>query len=114
MAYSGPVPITGARGADYRDRVEGITYFDHPTNPAHPARWHVRADGWMGASACRTAALEVAREKPLTLRYLLHAHAGEVDAAKADAVAKEFAARGPLVVEAVKAAHSRWQVRRAT
>lgn len=112
MDYSGPVPVPGARAAGYRDRTEGITYFDHPTNPAYPARWHVRADGWMGASACRTAALEVPREKPLTLRYLLHAHAGDVDAAKADAVAKEFAGRAPWVVESVKAPHSRWQVRR--
>src|SRR6478735_8537218 len=36
------------------DKAEGITYFDHPSNPGHPTHWHVRDDGWMGASACFT------------------------------------------------------------
>src|SRR5690606_2385055 len=43
MDYSGPVPTGG---------VEGIAYFDHPANPHYPTRWHVRSDGWMGASLC--------------------------------------------------------------
>ena len=37
--------------------IEGITYFDHPSNPTFPSKWHVRDDGWMGASVCRDAPL---------------------------------------------------------
>lgn len=29
--------------------VEGLTLMDHPINPRHPAAFHVREDGWMGA-----------------------------------------------------------------
>ena len=32
------------------ERVEGITLMDHPANPNHPTVFHVRNDGWMGAS----------------------------------------------------------------
>ena len=31
-------------------KIEGLCFMDHPSNPGHPVRWHVRADGWMGAS----------------------------------------------------------------
>ena len=82
--YSGPVRsgLSSSRGAQaLRDpaAIEGITYFDHAANPGHPARWHVRDDGWMGASFNRTASFVIRRDKPLTLRYLLHAHRETVD-----------------------------------
>ncbi len=73
MDYSGPVQ---RNTADNVGSEAGITYFDHSTNPGHPTRWHVREDGWMGASVCRTGPLVIHRAKPLVLRYLLHAHAG--------------------------------------
>ena len=41
--YSGPI----APGV-----VEGITLLDYPSNPNHPPPFHVRDDGWMGASPC--------------------------------------------------------------
>lgn len=97
MDYSGPMPVVAADGR--RTTVaEGITYFDHPDNPGHPARWHVRDDGWMGASACRDAPLLTTREQPLVLRYLLHVHRGEVDPDRAAAVARRWHTQPLLTV----------------
>jgi len=90
MDYSGPMP----GGA-----IEGITYFDHPENPRYPTRWHVREDGWMGASFCFEEPVTTTRESPLVLRYLLHAHSGAIDAARANAVADQFAARAPFRID---------------
>lgn len=84
MDYSGPVP----GGA-----IEGITYFDHPSNPGYPSSWHVREDGWMGASPCMHESLTTTRVQPLSLRYLLHAHRGGADNVRAEKVAAEYANR---------------------
>jgi hypothetical protein len=56
--------------------TEGICVMDHPSNPNHPTRWHVRADGWIGASFNRESSHEVARDRPLALRYRLLVHSG--------------------------------------
>ncbi len=85
---SGPVK-NGATSADPAI-WNGITYFDHPANPGHPAHWHIREDGWMGASLTRLEGLEVRRDQPLKLRYLLHVHDGAYDPAAARAVALSF------------------------
>ena len=81
MDYSGPV----AEGV-----TEGITFFDHPSNPHSPTHWHVRSDGWMGAAFCLADGMTIAPEAPLKLRYLLHAHRGEVDAKRAAKVLADF------------------------
>ena len=104
MDYSGPVP---------GNQIEGITYFDHPGNPGSPTCWHVREDGWMGASACFAQPLICTKAQPLVLRYLLHAHAGPIDAARAGAVNDDFAARAPYVVAKSAVPHHTWMVRRA-
>lgn len=104
MDYSGPVP---------GDRIEGVTYFDHPDNPGHPASWHVREDGWMGASACRSAALTTTKAKPLVLRYLLWAHAGGADAKRADAVFADFAKAGRWAVAKSMKKHTAFEATRA-
>ena len=70
-----------ARWVDYTGpitpkAVEGIALFDHPTNPGHPSIFHVRNDGWMGASLTHSAPLKLTSGKPLTLRYALYIHAG--------------------------------------
>ena len=83
MDYSGPVT---------EDQTEGVTYFDHPANPGHPAHWHVREDGWMGASLCFAGPIDLKRDEPLTLRYLLHAHSGPIDAGFANRQFERFAA----------------------
>jgi hypothetical protein len=74
--YSGPV----APG-----EVNGITLFDHPANPNHPAYFHVRKDGWMGASLTYAAALELRKERPLVLRYRFYVHRGPCDPAALEA-----------------------------
>ena len=65
--YSGPV-TAGA--------VEGVTLMDHPSNPNHPTTFHVRDDGWMGASLTFDADRKIEPGKPLNLRYGLFVHSG--------------------------------------
>ncbi len=112
MDYSGPVAV--GRGADRKAIVEGITYFDHPENPRYPTHWHVREDGWMGASFCMHAGFTVTSNQPLTLRYLLHAHSGHYDDAKAKVLHKVFSDRGGFDVSLADEPHSQFKVERAT
>ncbi len=65
--YSGPI----ANGV-----VEGITLFDHPSNPDHPSHFHVRDDGWMGASLTLEKPITIRPDRPLRLRYGLFVHGG--------------------------------------
>ena len=67
-----------ARWVDYSGPItdqatEGITLFDHPSNPSHPSYFHVRRDGWMGACASYDAPRKF---DTLKLRYGLYVHAG--------------------------------------
>ena len=70
-----------ARWVDYSGPLTakdfgGVALFDHPNNPNHPNAFHVRNDGWMGATLTFTGPLSVEREKPIKLRYGLWSHAG--------------------------------------
>jgi hypothetical protein len=107
MDYSGPVPSDGSKPI-----FEGITYFDHPTNRNHPTHWHVRQDGWMGASVCMQGPVETTKQNPLTLRYLLHVHAGDIDAGRAEQVAEIFAQREPLQVQRSEQPHRQYEIGR--
>jgi Methane oxygenase PmoA len=49
---------------------------DHPSNPNHPTHWHVRGDGWLGASFTRESSHGVACDHSLSLRYRLLVHSG--------------------------------------
>ena len=84
--YSGPLSnaVTG-----------GITLMDHPTNPHHPAPFHVRDEGWMGPCLTFDGPLTIEPAEPLRLRYGLWMHAGVPDRATVDAVWSEFS-RLPL------------------
>jgi hypothetical protein len=82
MDYSGPV---------VGETWEGITWFDHPSNPNHPTSWHVRDDGWMSAAFCLREAYDLARAVPLRLRYGFHIHSRPVEAKVADEKQKLFA-----------------------
>ncbi|OHB66487.1 MAG: hypothetical protein A2Y77_03145 [Planctomycetes bacterium RBG_13_62_9] len=68
-----------ARWVDYSGaiedgKIEGITLFDHPGNPNHPSYFHVRNDGWMGASLTYDTPREIQPDHPLHLRYGLYIH----------------------------------------
>jgi hypothetical protein len=65
--YSGPITETA---------IEGITLMDHPMNAHHPVPFHVRNDGWMGASLTFSGAITIKPGAPLRLRYGLYVHAG--------------------------------------
>jgi hypothetical protein len=127
MDYSGPVPAiqsdrgpnkdTAAESADdgephREETMEGITYFDHPANPGHPAHWHVREDGWMGASVCMQESVVTTQQRPLALRYLLHAHRGPLDPANAARIAAAFAAIPAFEVRRATAKHQQYEIRR--
>lgn len=70
MDYSGAV----ADGV-----IEGITLLDHPSNPNHPSIFHVRDDGWMGASFTQDGPRNLKLGEPLKLRYGLWVHDGLPD-----------------------------------
>jgi hypothetical protein len=80
--YSGPIT---------KDAVEGITLLDHPMNPQHPAVFHVRDDGWMGASLTFSEPRVIDGDKPLLLRYGLWVHAGLPASEAIDAQFEAFA-----------------------
>lgn len=84
-----------ARWVDYSGQVakgvvEGLTLMDHPTNPRHPAPFHVREDGWMGAMLAVEQPYTIETGKPLRLRYAVYVHAGMPTAAAIDTVWKRF------------------------
>jgi hypothetical protein len=104
LDYSGP--ISG-------DVWEGVTWFDHPSNPNHPTSWHARDDGWMSAAFCLRSGHDLQRGRPLRLRYGFHVHARAVDPKTAEAHRKAFAASPAWEVAAAKAPW-RFTLRRAS
>lgn len=108
--YSGPV--AAGQGPDRKVVVEGITYFDHPQNPRYPASWHVRQDGWMGAAFCLNEGCTIQAGAPLVLRYLLHAHRGAYDHAKAQSQHEQFAKRPAFEIAKSAAPHCQFEVAR--
>jgi hypothetical protein len=79
--YSGPIETR---------KIEGITLFDHPGNPNHPSNFHVRNDGWMGASISFEAPRDITPDKPLHLRYGLYVHSDMKPPAEIDERWKDF------------------------
>lgn len=53
---------------------EGIMLMDHPQNVNHPAPFHVRDDGWMGACLTLDKAITLKKDDPLKLMYRLYVH----------------------------------------
>jgi hypothetical protein len=80
--YSGPILPKVA---------EGVTLMDHPQNPNHPTYFHVRNDGWMGASLTYDAARTITPGAPLSLRYGLWVHRGVPTVEAIEKVWAEFA-----------------------
>ena len=61
-------------GAVTNENLEGITLFDHPDNPNFPTYFHVRNDGWMGASLTFDGPRKIQPNESLHLRYGLYVH----------------------------------------
>ncbi|MEA3227148.1 MAG: PmoA family protein, partial [Planctomycetota bacterium] len=61
-------------GAVTNEKIEGVTLFDHPDNPNFPTYFHVRNDGWMGASLTFDGPREIRPGQTLHLRYGLYIH----------------------------------------
>ena len=72
-------------------RIEGITIFDHPKNPNHPSVFHVRDDGWMGASFSFADPVKLPAGQTLRLRYGLYIHEGLTPPATIEAAWSDFA-----------------------
>ncbi len=79
--YSGPI----ASG-----KQEGITLFDHPDNPNFPTYFHVRNDGWMGASLTHNGPRTIQPGKPLHLHYGLYIHSDIKPKEEIEAIWKQF------------------------
>jgi hypothetical protein len=96
-----------ARWVDYSGPVTnrstgGITLMDHPGNPGHPAPFHVRTDGWMGACLTLGAPMVIQPGKPLLVRYALWVHAGVPKREEIDKQWKQFAGSPPARMEKEK------------
>ena len=73
---------------------------------SYETAWHVREDGWMGASACFGGPRTTTRKEPLTLRYLLHAHREPLDVKRADEAFRAFGKRGAFELVRAPAKHT--------
>jgi hypothetical protein len=112
MDYSGPVvPARPAAPGKTSTTDEGITYFDHPGNPGYPNRWHVREDGWMGASLCMDGPLQTSRAAPLRVRFLLHAHRGTIESSRANTIAEQFSKWPEFDVIKSSKPHQQYEIR---
>lgn len=102
--YSGPIytePAT-SNSSSNQPTIEGLTLIDHAKNPNHPAKWHVRDDGWIGPSLSRDSAVLI----PATYRYLLYVHSGPCDPTAINSLAEAFDRSPPLqVIKATKPHH---------
>ncbi|MBM4086590.1 MAG: hypothetical protein FJ272_17540 [Planctomycetes bacterium] len=86
MDFSGPI---------LPNEINGVTVFDHPSNPRHPTVWHVRNEGWMGAAFCQAEEYVLKQGETLNLRYRLLAHRGGADQSAFDAQWRAFAQAYP-------------------
>jgi Methane oxygenase PmoA len=91
-----------AHWCDYSGRIRnqddgfaGITLMNHPSNPTSPTPFHVRDDGWMGASVSADNPVEVTADHPLRLRYALWVHDGLATQAECEAQWQNFGQRAP-------------------
>lgn len=81
--YAGPITASAS---------EGITLMDHPMNANHPVPFHVRNDGWMGASLTFPGPLTIKPGEPLKLRYAAYVHSGIPEAGAIQKQWEAFAA----------------------
>jgi len=94
--YSGPIT---------NENMEGVTLFDHPQDPNFPAYFHVRNDGWMGASLTFDELRKIRPNEPLHLCYGLYVHCEMKSREAIEAKRKQFSETPPAKLE--KAARSK-------
>ena len=81
----------------------GVAAFDHPANPRHPTRWHVREYGLLAANPFGLSEFDkdlnhhagdfvIPSGKTVTFRYRVIVHEGDAAAANLGQKYKEFAA----------------------
>ncbi|MGH9667228.1 MAG: PmoA family protein, partial [Bryobacteraceae bacterium] len=78
----------------------GVAIFDHPKNPSHPVRWHVRAYGLFAANPfglsdfvhdkSRHGGLTIEPGQTLRFRYRVIIHPGDVDSANIAGLYKKY------------------------
>jgi hypothetical protein len=105
-----PAPVNAAHPGETSPVLEGLTLIDHRANPGHPARWHVREDGWIGPSLSREHDVPVVPGETLRLRYLLLVHSGAADPQQATRIADAFDARPALRIQKATRAHHQWSI----
>jgi hypothetical protein len=66
----------------------------------------------MGASFCQREPWKIEAAKPLVLRYLLHAHSGDIAPAKATLIATDFENRPGITVEKATKPHRQFEAKR--
>ena len=108
MDYSGPVRNSCADSV-----INGLTLFDHPSNPNYPSKWHVREDGWMGPSLNRDEAVVINKGSSLELRYQIHVHAEALNPDKAEAIHRRFKDSKPWIVKRSSMKHREWVIQKA-
>ena len=83
-------------------RPYGVAMLDHPTNPRHPATWHVRGYGLLAANIFGLSEFDkklpkdagkmvIRKGESASFRYRVIIHAGDARAAKLDEKWAEFA-----------------------
>ena len=110
MDYSG----SQYSNRDQKEVAEGITFIDHPHNVGQPTRWHVREDGWMGASPGMKSDILLKKDSPLVLRYLLYVHSDAAHPENFNALYDQFAKTKPLQARRGTKKHTRNEIIRAT
>ncbi|MEJ5297215.1 MAG: DUF6807 family protein [Armatimonadota bacterium] len=75
-------------------RLDGITVFDHPSNPNSPPGWTLRFYGYLNpAFTSRTDDYTIRPGEPLRLRYRLWVHRGRPSAERLEQIYQDFARR---------------------
>lgn len=83
-----------------QDQMVGIAIFDHPSNPRHPTRWHVRTYGLFAANpfglhhfakqAAGSGDLKISSGSHITFRYRFVFHSGDNQQAGIATLYKEY------------------------
>ena len=85
----------------------GITVFDHPDNPDHPAHWRVDHQRGINPAPCIPGAIELPAGASLRHRYRLILHSGPLTVEQIERLWGSYAQDEPLRTPATMASESR-------